>query len=130
MFTVGCWPCSPATGFALPASSNRLLLLPVFGDVHNFVLEDEEVGAVLTGEPDYILVVILDPPANHFAIGQFQAYRFLLFTERLQVRGLLEGLVRRRSAFLAKVGISRLQRHTGILHAKEVSQRNGQQTDS
>ncbi len=60
----------------LRASSRGLrartsLLFSVFRDVHDFVLEDEEVGTVLAGETDHVLVLVLDPSAHDFAVGQF-----------------------------------------------------------
>src|SRR5258705_8933057 len=105
----------------LRASSHRLrarasLLLSVFRDVHDLVLEDKQVGAILAGKTDHVLVVVLNPSAHHFAVGQFQAHGFLLFPERLEVGGFLESFVRGRSALLTKTWISRLERHKSILH--------------
>jgi hypothetical protein len=98
------------------------------------MFEDEEVGAVLAGKSDHILVVVLDPSADYFAVGQFEAHRFLLFAERLQVRGFLESLVRVLSTLLANIGISRLERHRGILHGdrkwKEIESRLRDEFDS
>src|SRR5258705_4248737 len=95
----------------LRASSHRLrarasLLLSVFRDVHDLVLEDKQVGAILAGETDHVLVVVFDPSAHHFAVGQFKAYGFLLFPESLEISGCLATFVRGRTALLTKTWLS------------------------
>jgi hypothetical protein len=71
-----------ASGFGLPQieSESRkkqlpektLLLLPAFlGDVHNLVLEDEQIGRTFACQPDHVLVEILDPSMDGLAIHKF-----------------------------------------------------------
>jgi len=85
-----------ASGFGLPqiefrvakeglSARQNLLLLPAFlGDVHNFVLEDEQIGRAFAGQADHVLVKILDPSVDGLAIHQFDRYRLLLLSNRLE----------------------------------------------
>ena len=57
--------------------------LPVLGavlcDVHDFVFKDEEIWFVFAGQPDHVPVVIFNPAADDFAVGQLDADGLLLF---------------------------------------------------
>jgi hypothetical protein len=88
-------------------SAKSVLLLPaIFRDVNNLMLEDKKIWTILTCHSYHVLVVILNPTADDFAIGQLQAHYFLLFSQRLQIGRFFKRLVRRRSALLIKRGIS------------------------
>src|SRR5215469_8125149 len=50
----------------------------VFGDVHDLVLEDEQIGARFASEANHILVVVFDPTAHNFAIVELNGNRLLL----------------------------------------------------
>ena len=84
----------------------RLLLLAVFRDINNLVLEDEQIRSILARHAHHILVVVLDPAPDHFAVGQLQAHDLLLFPECLQIGRLFKSFIRRRSALLVERGIS------------------------
>src|ERR1035438_1888819 len=62
----------------------RLFLLSLFGDVDDFMLENEEVRTIIAGHADHIFVVVLDPAANDFPVSEFEADDLLLLAERLQ----------------------------------------------
>ena len=80
------------------------------------MLEDKKVGAILARHPDHMLIVILDPSANDFAVRQLKSDNLLLFSQRLQLGRLLESLVGRGSTLLAKVRTAGLEGHSNILH--------------
>src|SRR5271166_1562959 len=94
-----------ARGWVL-GTGNWLLFLPVLRDVYNLVLEDKQIRSIFARHAHHVLVVVLDPAADHFSVGQLQAHDFLLFPQRLQISRLFKRLVWRWSALLAKVGIS------------------------
>src|SRR5580693_6387484 len=97
--------------------------LPAFSavlcDVHNFVFKNEKIRPVLARQPDHILIVIFDPAVNDFAVGQFDPDRFLFLPQRLQIRGLLRGLLGRSALGFPGSGGTCLsvECHTSILHA-------------
>ena len=93
----------------------HLFLPRVIGDIHNLVLKNEEVRAILARYANHILVVVLDPTPDNFAIRQFQTDNLLLFAQRLQISRFLEGFIRRWRSFF-EIGI-RWRRHASILHA-------------
>ena len=43
-------------------------LRAVFSDVHDFVLENEKIGAVFARKPDHVPVVIFNPAVDDFAV--------------------------------------------------------------
>src|SRR2546423_5684264 len=96
------WPRASRGGLRARSS----LLLSVFRDIHDFVFEDKEVGTILAGEADHVFVVVFDPSAHDFAVGQFQAYGLLLFAECLQIAGFFVSLVWGRRALFAHVWVS------------------------
>jgi hypothetical protein len=61
----------------------ELFFLCVFGDVDDFMLEDEKVRTIVAGDADHILVVVLDPAADDFSVGEFEIDDLLLLAERL-----------------------------------------------
>jgi hypothetical protein len=67
--------------FQEPVRSGITALGTIFQDVHNLVLKDEEIGLVLSREPDHVAIIIFDPTAYDLAIGEFHAHRFLLVAE-------------------------------------------------
>jgi hypothetical protein len=85
-----------------------LLLLPIFRDIHNLMLEDEKIRSILARYAHHVLVVVFDPASDHFAVSQLQAHDFLLFSKRFEIGRLFKRFVGRRRALLAKVGISLL----------------------
>src|ERR1700690_174850 len=97
----------PGTNWQL-ITGNWLLLLPVFRDVNNLMLENKQIGTILARHAHHILVVVLDPAAYHVTLSQLQAHNFLLFSQSLQIGFFFKGLVGRRGALLAKVRISSL----------------------
>src|SRR5579863_482998 len=62
-----------------------LAFTAILRDVHDFMFEDEEIGLVFAGQPHHVLVVIFDPAADHLAIRQLDADRFLLLAQRLEI---------------------------------------------
>src|SRR5580698_6937018 len=80
----------------LGGGSHRLLALAsVFRDVHDFVLENEEIGLCFASKADHVFVVVFDPAVDDLAIGQLDAHRLLLFGERLQIRGFFRSFLGR-----------------------------------
>jgi hypothetical protein len=71
-----------------------LAFAAIFGDIHDFVFKDKEVGLFFAGQPDHVFVVILDPAVYDLSIGQLNAHRLLLFRERLKVIGFFRGFFR------------------------------------
>ena len=66
-------------------------------NVHDFVLEDEQIGRALAGEAHHILVVILDPSLDNLAVHQLNADALLLLSQGLQISGFFKSVVGRRS---------------------------------
>src|SRR5271170_5629341 len=100
------FPDSPlGTNWQL-VTGNWLLLLAVFGDINNLMLEDEKIRSIFARHRHHVLVVILNPAAHHFTVSKLQAHDLLLLPQRLQISRLFISLVRRRSALLVKRGIS------------------------
>src|SRR5260370_12325709 len=93
----------------------RLLLLAVFRDINNLVLEDEQIRSILARHAHHILVVVLDPAPDHFAVGKLQAHDLLLFPERLPIGRLFTRFIRKWSALLVLLGNSRSWLRTLIL---------------
>ena len=61
-------------------------LLPfsaIFHDVHDLVLEDEQIGRTLARQPHHVLVVILDPSVDGLAVHELDGDRLLLFPQGL-----------------------------------------------
>jgi hypothetical protein len=82
-----------------------LAFIAVFGDVHDFVLKDKQVGLIFTGQPNHVLVVVLDPAPDHFAIRQLDTHWLLFFSEKFQVGRFFRGLLGRRGpAFAGRAG--------------------------
>src|SRR5258706_11024698 len=97
-------------------SLSLLAFSAVFRDVHDLVFEDKQVGLVFAGQPDHILVVVSDPAADDFAIRQLDAHGLLFFSERLQVRRLLRGLLGRgRPSLAGSAGSLSMKRHESYL---------------
>src|SRR5215467_9866284 len=94
----------------------RYCLFLSFLDVHDFVLENEQIGFALTGQAHHVLVVVLNPATHNFAVSQLDADRLLLLTKRLKVIRLSEGLFGRHWA-RATIGVlGSVKRHALILH--------------
>jgi hypothetical protein len=73
-------------GAELVSTGQQLLPLPaVFSDVHDLVFEDEEIWLIFARESHHVPVVIFNPAAHYFTVGQLDDDRLLLFTQRLQV---------------------------------------------
>ena len=53
----------------------------VLGDVHDLVLEDEQVGRALARQSNHVLVVVLDPSLDDLAIHQLDRDRLLFLTQ-------------------------------------------------
>src|SRR5437868_12866909 len=90
----------------------------VFRDVHDVVLEDEQIRRTFPRQAHHVLVVILDPAPHNFSIRQFDADRLLFLAKGFQISGFFEGLIRRRS-LPAAPGCARstgIERHLDILH--------------
>ena len=83
-----------------------LLFLAVFRDINNFMFEDEQIRPIFPRHSHHVLVVVLNPAADHFAIGQLQAHDLLLFPQRLQIGRFFKSFVGRWRALLVKCGIS------------------------
>jgi len=100
------------------------LLSSIFGDVHDLVLEDEQVWRAFARQPHHVLIVILDPSADHLAIHQFDVDQFLFLTQSLEEAGFFEGLFGGRGpAALGGIGISlRAERHADIVHGDDWGQ--------
>jgi hypothetical protein len=91
----------------------------IFCDVHNLVLEDEQIGDALARQPHHIFVIVLDPPVHDLAVHELDRDRLLLFSQRLEESSLLERIFRRwRPGVLGGIGIplSGTERHAGIVH--------------
>lgn len=108
------WP-KPEGRSLKPAS---FLLPAIFGDVHDLVLKNEQVGRTLARQSHHVLVVILNPPAHHLPVHQLHADWLLLFAQPLEKAGFFESLFRRRRPPpLAGISVSlRTERHEGIVH--------------
>src|ERR1700740_554024 len=79
-----------------PACKISLLALRrFFADVHDVVLEDEQIRGAFSRQTHHILVVVLDPASHYFAVRKLDAYGLLLFAQLFQVSGFLKCLVRR-----------------------------------
>src|SRR5208282_385346 len=94
-------------------------LSAIFRDVHDFVLEDEEIGRSLARQANHVLVVILDPSGNGLAVHQLQRNCFLLLSKRLEVCRFLEGIFRRRRSGVLdgfRIPLWSTQRHADIVH--------------
>ena len=102
-----------------PGAARELFPFPgVFRDVHDVVLEDEQIRRTFPRQAHHVLVVILDPAPHHFPIRQFDADRLLFLAKGFQISGFFEGLIRRRS-LPAAPGCARstgIERHLDILH--------------
>ena len=83
-----------------------LLFLSIFRDIDNLVLEDEKIRTVVARNAHHILVVVLNPAADDFPVGQLQTHDLLFFSQRFQIGRFFERLIRRRSSLLVRVGIS------------------------
>src|SRR6266852_1860435 len=102
---------APEAGLLVPSA--------IFGDVHDLMFEDEQVGRTLAGQTHHVLVVVLDPAANDLSIHQLDVHRLLLLAQSLEEGRFFESILgRRRPAPLDGIGIPwrRTERHTGIVH--------------
>src|ERR1700730_2653473 len=126
-------PLLPAGGSSLcpwmPLSSPKgkvllFLLSTIFGDVHDFVLEDEQVWRAFARQPHHVLIVILDPSTHQLAIHQLDVDQFLFLTQSFEEAGFFEGLFWGRGpAALGGIGISlRAERHANIVHGDDWGQ--------
>jgi len=100
----------------------------IFRDIHDLVLEDEEIGGALAGEPHHVLVVILDPSVDGLAVQELNGDRLLLLPQRLEERSFLESILRRRRpTVLDGLGIplGSAERHAGIVHKAWVTKHEG-----
>ena len=101
-----------AEAFLFPLSA-------VFRDVHDFVLEDEQIWRAFARQANHIFVVVFDPAVDGLPVHQFERDWLLLLAQRLQESSFLECIFRRRSpAALCGIGISlwSAERHAGIVH--------------
>jgi hypothetical protein len=102
------------------SARQHLLLLPAFlGDVHNLVLEDEQIGRAFAGQSNHVLVEIFDPSVDGLAVHEFDRYRLLLLSNGLEKRCLLIRVLRRGrpAALLVVIALLlALKRHAGIVH--------------
>jgi hypothetical protein len=69
--------------------------LRLFLEILDIVLENEQVGLSLAGQPDERLIVILDRTYHFFTAGHLDADRCGPLDQQLEVFGLLEGLLGR-----------------------------------
>src|SRR5208282_6943108 len=84
------------------AAARARRLAVAFLDVDDFGFENKKIGLALAGQPQHVAVVIFDPAANHLATLQPDGDELLLFSKRLEVGGLFEGLLRRRRLALVR----------------------------
>src|ERR1051326_3277320 len=85
-----------------------------FGDVHDVVLEDEQIGIALARQAEHVFVVILNPALDGLAIFQLDGNGSLLFPQIFQVIGLSRGVLG-----WSRLGTARVapwKTHTDILH--------------
>ena len=90
----------------------------VLGDVHDLVLEDEQVRRTLPGQTDHVLVVVLDPSLNDLSVHQFDGDRLLFFAESFQEGRFFKRIFRRRSAAAlgVRIPMGSAKRHARIVH--------------
>src|SRR6516162_2414296 len=112
-----------ADGSGKPCQSgpadNTLLLSPrVFGDIHDVMLEDEQIGRALARKANHVPIVVFDPAAHNFPIRQLDADSLLFLAQLFEVSSFLVGFVGRRSLASAPRSslATRSERHIGILH--------------
>ena len=101
-----------------PRSNTLLSSSAVLGDVHDLVLEDEEIRRAFARQAHHISVVVLDPAAHNLTIHELNRHRLLLFSQRFEKGRLFESVFwRRRPATLDNIGISlsTAERHGGIV---------------
>ena len=98
----------------------RLLpLSALFRDVHDLVLEDEQIGRALTRQSHHVLIVVLDPSLDDLAVHQFDRDWILPFAKSLQKTCFFECIFRRRRpAAFGGIGIPlwSAKRHANIVH--------------
>src|ERR1700741_4449198 len=75
-------------------SQDLLPFYGLFGDVHDVVLEDEQIRRTLPRQAHHIPIVVLDPATHYFPVCKFDAYGLLFFAQLFQVSGFLKCLVR------------------------------------
>ena len=75
-------PCSRLTPIYSAAWSADVR---VFEEVLHAVFVDEEIGFRASSDPDDVLVVVLDPTPNFFAVDQFDNDCSLVFGELVDV---------------------------------------------
>ncbi len=98
--------------------SGLLAFSAIFRDVHDLVLEDEQIRRTLARQPHHVLVVVLDQSADDLAVHQFDRNRFLFFPQGLEEGRFLKRLLRRRrpAAFGIRIPVITAERHAGIVH--------------
>ena len=74
-----------------------------FGDVHDVVLEDEQIRVMLTCQAEHVSVVILNPPLDDLPILQLDGDRMFASPQIFEVVGLSRGVIGR-----SRFGIARI----------------------
>ena len=64
-------PRSGEVGGTTRDRTRRDYLDILFRDVHDLVLEDEQIGRALTRQSHHVLIVVLDPSLDDLAVHQF-----------------------------------------------------------
>src|ERR1700691_2563439 len=95
-----------------------LLAAAVFGNVHDLVLVNEQVGHSFARQPHHVLVIIFNPSAHGLTIHQLDADRLLLLPQGFEEASFFKSLLRRRRPpSLGGIRISlRAKRHDRIVH--------------
>jgi hypothetical protein len=95
----------------------------VFRDVHDFVLEDEQIWGALPCQADHVPVVVLDPALHSLTIHQLDGDGLLLLTQILQKSCFFKGIFWRRCppAFGVGIPVRSAERHAGIVHNGRVA---------
>jgi hypothetical protein len=91
----------------------------ILRDVHNLMLEDEQIGCARARQPHHILIVIFDPSMDGLSVHELNRNGFLFFSQGFKESGLLERIFRRRrTAALGGIGIPlrSAERHAVIVH--------------
>src|ERR1700740_760987 len=114
----------------LACTNSHLALRRFFADVHDVVLEDEQIRGAFSRQTHHILVVVLDPASHYFAVRKLDAYGLLLFAQLFQVSGFLKCLVRRWS-LSATANSTRsigIERHVGHFTLRSSQEWNAART--
>ena len=105
-----------------PIQVRSLPLPAIFGDVHDLVLENKQIGRTLAGQPHHVFVVILDTSMHGLAIHQFDRNKLLLLAEIFQEGRFFECIFGRWSspAFGIGIPVGSAERHARIVHKPEL----------